>query len=120
MFNLFKKVAPNSLEAALKACHVANKQGYSEALVYLDELHDSISQATEIISDCIDGMKRFHINDASLINNIQTQLQTVQTEFENSYYDTQRNLNIKRKMSDKFNITLFGKTKAGKVRLWKF
>lgn len=117
MFNLFKKVAPNSLEAALKACQVANKQGYSEALVYLDELHDSISQATEIISDCIDGMKRFHINDASLINNIQTQLQTVQTEFENSYYDTQRNLNIKRKMSDKFNITLFGKTKAGKSTL---
>ncbi len=117
MFNLFKKVEPNSLEAALKACQAANKQGYTEALIYLDELHDSISQATEIIRDCIDGMKRFHINDASLINNIRTQLQTVQTEFENSYHDTQSNLNIKRKMSDKFNITLFGKTKAGKSTL---
>ena len=117
MFNLFKKIEPNSLEAALKACQAANKQGYSEALVYLNGLHDSISQATKIISDCIDGMKKYHINDASLINNIRTQLQIIQTEFENSYYDTRNNLNIKQKTSDKFNITLFGKTKAGKSTL---
>ena len=117
MVNPFRKIEPNSLEAALKACQAANKQGYSEAFVYLKGLHDSISQATEIISSCIDGMKKYQINDASLINNIRTQLQKIQTEFKNSYYDTQNNLNIKRKMSDKFNITLFGKTKAGKSTL---
>lgn len=117
MYNPFKKIAPNSLEAALKACGEANKQGYSEAKVYLKNLHKSINQASDIISDCIDGMKKFHINDASLIQNIRTQLQTVQTEFEQSYYDTLANLNTKGKMSDKFNITLFGKTKAGKSTL---
>ena len=59
----------------------------------------------------------YHINDESLVQNIRTQLQTVQTEFEQSYYDTQRSLSSKSRMSSKFNITLFGKTKAGKSTL---
>lgn len=118
MFNPFKKnTNSNSLEAALKACASANKQGFSEAKKYLNDLHVSIDQASEIISECIDGMKKYHINDTALIQNIRTQLQTVQTEFEKSYYDTQTSLNNKSKMSSKFNITLFGKTKAGKSTL---
>ena len=113
MHNPFKKIEQNSLEAALKACNAANKQGYSEAKTYLKELQKSISQASGIINECIDDMKKYHINDTSLIQNIRTQLQTVQTEFEKSYYDTLTSLNTKGKMSAKFNITLFGKTKAG-------
>jgi hypothetical protein len=61
MFNIFKKVDSNSLEAALRTCQAANKQGYTEALVYLNELHESIYQTTEIISDCIDGNDKFHV-----------------------------------------------------------
>lgn len=117
MFNPVKKIEQNSLEAALKACSAANKQGYSEAKTYLNELQKSISQASDIIDECIEDMKNYHINDTSLIQNIRTQLQTVQTEFEKSYYDTLISLNTKGKMSANFNITLFGKTKAGKSTL---
>lgn len=117
MYSPFKKVSPNSLEAALQTCSVANKQGYAEAKVYLKGLKKSIDDASEIINECIEGMKMYHINDESLVQNIRTQLQTVQTEFEQSYYDTQRSLSSKSRMSSKFNITLFGKTKAGKSTL---
>jgi hypothetical protein len=117
MYNPFKKVNPNSLEAALQTCSIANKQGYSEAKVYLKGLKKSIDDASEIINECIEGMKMYHINDESLVQNIRTQLQTVQTEFEQSYYDTQKSLSSKSRMSSKFNITLFGKTKAGKSTL---
>ncbi len=117
MYNPFKKVSSNSLEAALQTCSVANKQGYAEAKVYLKGLKKSIDDASEIINECIEGMKMYHINDESLVQNIRTQLQTVQTEFEQSYYDTQKSLSSKSKMSSKFNITLFGKTKAGKSTL---
>lgn len=118
MYNpFFKKVDPNSLEAALKECSEANKQGYSTAKVYLRNLHESIIQASNIITECIEGMKKYHINDPALIQNIRTQLQTVQTEFANSYSATQTSLITKSKMSAKFNITLFGKTKAGKSTL---
>ena len=117
MYNPFKKVSQNSMEAALQTCSVANKQGYAEAKVYLKGLKKSIDDASEIINECIEGMKMYHINDESLVQNIRTQLQTVQTEFEQSYYDTQRSLSSKSRMSSKFNITLFGKTKAGKSTL---
>lgn len=117
MYNPFKKVSSNSLEAALQACCIANKQGYAEAKVYLKELKKSIDEASEIINECIEDMKRYHINDESLIQSIRTQLQTVQTEFDKSYYDTQKKLINKSKMSSMFNITLFGKTKAGKSTL---
>ncbi|MBF1502587.1 GTPase domain-containing protein [Prevotella pallens] len=117
MYNPFKKVTPGSLEAALEACNIANKQGYSEAKIYLKDLKKSIAQASEIITECIDGMTKYKINDKSLVDNIRTQLQTVQTEFEQSYFDTQASLRSKNKMSSYFNITLFGKTKAGKSTL---
>lgn len=117
MYNPFKKVTPGSLEAALEACSIANKQGYSEAKIYLKDLKKSIAQASEIITECIDGMTKYKINDKSLVDNIRTQLQTVQTEFEQSYFDTQASLRSKNKMSSYFNITLFGKTKAGKSTL---
>lgn len=117
MYNPFKTVSPNSLEAALQACSVANKQGYAEAKIYLKGLKKSIDDASAIINECIEGMKKYHINDESLVQSIRTQLQIVQTEFEQSYFDTQKSLNSKSKMSSKFNITLFGKTKAGKSTL---
>lgn len=117
MYSPFNKATPNSLETALQACSAANKQGYAEAKVYLNGLKKSIDDASEIINECIQGMKKYHINDKSLIQSIRTQLQTVQTEFEQSYYDTKNSLSSKSKMSSKFNITLFGKTKAGKSTL---
>lgn len=117
MHNSIKNVAPNSLEAALRACSAANKQGYSEAAVYLKGLKKSIDAASEIIDECIEALKVYHVNDESLVQSIRAQLQTVQTEFEQSYYDTQKKLISKSKMSSKFNITLFGKTKAGKSTL---
>lgn len=117
MSNKFKKLESSSLEAALKACSAANKQGFSDAKIYLKDLQKSINQATDTISECINDMKKYHIKDTALINNIRTQLQIVQTEFEKSYFDTESSLNTKEKMSAKFNITLFGKTKAGKSTL---
>lgn len=117
MYNPLKKVRLDSLEAALQACSAANKQGYGEAKIYLKGLKKSIDDASQIINECIKGMKKYHINDESLVQSIRTQLQTVQTEFEQSYYDTQKSLDNKSKMGSKFNITLFGKTKAGKSTL---
>lgn len=106
-----------SLETALQACAIANKQGYIEAKTHLKNLKKSIKSASEIISDCIDGMKQYHINDKNIIQSINTQLRIVQTEFEQTYIDAERSLDYKRNMSSQFNITLFGKTKAGKSTL---
>lgn len=117
MFKSSWRVSSNKLEQALEECQLANKQGYTEAQVYLKDLKKSIDDASDIIFDCISDMKKYHITDESLIQNIKMQLQTVQTEFEQSYFDTKTNLDNKSRMSSKFNITLFGRTKAGKSTL---
>ena len=117
MYYKSKNIALNDLEEALKACSAANEQGFSEAKVYLNDLHKSINDASNVISECIEGMRKYHLNDKTLIQKIRTQLEIVQTEFENSFYTTKNNLDNKYKMSAKFNITLFGKTKAGKSTL---
>lgn len=106
-----------NLETALQACAIANKQGYIEAKTHLKNLRKSIRSASKIISECIDGMKQYHINDKNIIQSINTQLQIVQTEFDQTYIDAERSLNYKKNMSSQFNITLFGKTKAGKSTL---
>lgn len=117
MKNIFKRVAKDQFEQALEACGEANKKGYSDAKIYLKGLKRSIDDASGIIDECISNMKKHHINDESLVQSIKKQLQTVQTEFEESYFDTKENLEQKSRMSAKFNITLFGRTKAGKSTL---
>ena len=117
MFFNDNRIEINDMRRALVACEYANKQGYKDAIIFLKELKNSIEEASDIISECVIGMKKFGINDTELIDNIKTQLQTVQTEFENSFFDTKNNIEIKKKQSSKFNITLFGRTKAGKSTL---
>lgn len=106
-----------ALEEALKACSDAKREGYTDAKSFLADLKKSIEQASAIISECVAGLKKYHINDPSIIERVQNQLQAVQTTFQDSYTSTQDDLAKKNALSDKFNIVLFGKTKAGKSTL---
>ncbi len=111
------EIKSSELRKALIACEYANTQGYEDSIVYLKKLKESIDKASNIISECVNGMQMYHVNDVNLINTVKNQLITVQTEFEKSYFETEKNLRIKNKQSAKFNITLFGRTKAGKSTL---
>ena len=117
MLRIYQRLSQNQLQEALDACKKANKIGYSDAQIYLKGLKKSIDDATEIISDCIDNMRKYRINDGNLIQSIKVQLKSVQTEFEETYFNTKVSLEEKSKMSSKFNITLFGRTKTGKSTL---
>lgn len=105
------------MQAALDACHSANRQGYEDAKVYLAGLKQSIDDASSIITDCLGDLETYHVTDIVLINNIKSQLELVQTEFKSSFFETQNNLETKHKENSRFNITLFGRTKAGKSTL---
>lgn len=99
----------------MQACSVANKQGYNEAKVYLNGLKRSIDSASEIINECIEGMKMHHINDESLVHNIRTQLRTVQTEFEQSYNDTKKVLVIRIKCHQSLTLHCSARLRQVKV-----
>ena len=110
-------ITRDHLQAALDACHSANRQGYEDAKVYLAGLKQSIEDASSIITDCLGDLETYHVTDIVLINNIKSQLELVQTEFKSSFFETQNNLETKHKENSRFNITLFGRTKAGKSTL---
>lgn len=118
MFFLTKpKVKESDLEKALKACKLADKEGYQDAQIYLTHIEHAIASSTDIINNCINDMGNYHINDQNLINKVKGQLAIVQDEFNQSYNDTKQNIERKHKQSANFNITLFGRTKAGKSTL---
>lgn len=104
-----------NLETALQACAIANKQGYIEAKTHLKNLRKSIRSASKIISECIDGMKQYHINDKNIIQSINTQLQIVQTEFDQTYIDAERSLNYKKICPHNLILLFLEKLKLGKV-----
>ena len=107
----------SDIEKALLECKKANTQGYKDAKVYLEDVRLSVEKAALIIEECVDSMKKHHINDTSVIDSVKKQLEVVHTEFEKSFFQTQSDLLTKSKMSSNFNITLFGRTKSGKSTL---
>ena len=113
----FKKKLKTDLEKALSECKKANTQGYKDAEVYIEEAKSSVEKAAQIIEDCVNSMKKHKVNDTSIIDTVKNQLEIVQTEFEQSFFQTQSDLLKKSKMSSNFNITLFGRTKSGKSTL---
>lgn len=112
-----KRKQRGNLENALIECQKANTEGYKDAEVYIKGVRASVEKAARIIEDCAKNMKKHHIQDSSIINSVKKQLETVQTEFEQSFSRIQADLLTKSKMSSNFNITLFGRTKSGKSTL---
>lgn len=121
MFNIFGKKSsgnlPDKLEEALNACKAANEQAYDEARVLLSELEQSIADASRVILRRIDAMDKSDSMLTMLVQDIRNLLEKVGNEFEQSYFKTQDSLEYKRRQFERFNITLFGKTKAGKSTL---
>lgn len=112
-----RKQQKGKLERALIECEKANIEGYKDAEFYIKGVQSSVEKAARIIEDCVKNMKKHHIQDPNIIDSVKKQLETVQTEFEQSLFHTQADLLTKRKLSSKFNITLFGKTMSGKSTL---
>ena len=121
MFNIFGKKSsgnqPDKLGEALNACKAANEQAYDEARVLLSELEQSIADASRVILRRIDAMDKSDSMLTMLVQDIRNLLEKVGNEFEQSYFKTQDSLKYKRRQFERFNITLFGKTKAGKSTL---
>ena len=121
MFNIFGKKSsgnqPDKLEEALNACKAANEQAYDEARVLLSELEQSIADASRVILRRIDAMDKSDSMLTMLVQDIRNLLEKVGNEFEQSYFKTQDSLEYKSRQFERFNVTLFGKTKAGKSTL---
>lgn len=112
-----KRNESTDLQSVLAQSKKAAENGYKQAAMYLLDVEDSIEEADRIIRDCKNEMVNYHITDVELINNIQDQLMRIRNEFYSEFRNTERDLDVKRQQLDSFNITLFGRTMAGKSTL---
>lgn len=107
----------DSLEDVLRDCSKASTEGYDYAMKYLKRIGRSIDDSVCIMQKCIDELDTYNINDASIKDNVKKQLSVVRCQFGNAHSHTLHNVQEKKKQTEKLNITVFGRTTAGKSTL---
>ena len=112
-----KKNSVNDLQSVLKQTNKAAEQGYKDANNYMKGIRRAVDSVAKIIGSCKRELEKYNVNDASLVKSVQDQLVKVQNQFASECDETERNLHEKKRQTAKFNITLFGRTMAGKSTL---
>lgn len=107
----------SELKNALEQCELVSENAYKESLRYIKLVESGVRQACSSIENCKKEMLKSRINDAQLIESVQKQLISVQNIFQSSVDKTKKEIEYKRNSLNKFNVTLFGKTMAGKSTL---
>lgn len=117
MFDKFFTSRKSALEKVLSECGKASQEGYDLAIGYLKKVSWSIKDSQKVIKDCIDDFSRSKTTDDEIIANVKKQLDEVQVEFGKAYTETLRRVEEKRSQTANFNVTVFGRTEAGKSTL---
>lgn len=117
MFDKFFTSRKSALEKVLSECGKASQEGYDLANGYLKKVSWSIKDSQKVIKDCIDDFSRSKTTDDEIIANVKKQLDEVQVEFGKAYTETLRRVEEKRRQTANFNVTVFGRTEAGKSTL---
>ncbi len=117
MFDKFFTSRKSALEKVLSECGKASQEGYDLANGYLKKVSWSIKDSQKVIKDCIDDFSRSKTTDDEIIANVKKQLDEVQVEFGKAYTETLRRVEEKRSQTANFNVTVFGRTEAGKSTL---
>ncbi len=117
MFDKFFNSRKSALDKVLSECGKASQEGYDMANGYLRKVAWSINSSQKVIKDCIDGFFKSKTTDDDIVANVKKQLDEVQLEFGKAYTETLRRVDEKRRQTANFNVTVFGRTEAGKSTL---
>lgn len=117
MFDKFFSSRKSALDKVLSECGKASQEGYDLANGYLRKVEVSIKDSQKVIKDCIDDFSRSKTTDDEIVANVKKQLDEVQVEFGKAYTETLRRVDEKRRQTANFNVTVFGRTEAGKSTL---
>ena len=113
----YEVVDDDTLRKSLALSSKAANEGYREASSYMRIIKQSNVEAERIILDCIKSMHDYHIQDGELVVKVQEQLNAIVNDFRAACAQTENQLLQKKKETNSFNITLFGRTMTGKSTL---
>lgn len=112
------KAKPTSdLAHALKQCQAAAQRGYDIAKENLRESAKAIDGISKSLLQCLKTLEDGRVRTPGIVEQLKAQLADVASELEKLKYTTNLALEERRKRLDRFSITLFGRTMAGKSTL---
>lgn len=107
----------NKLEYALEQCQKAARHGYEIAEAHLIESAMAISVMSNSLLDCLNVIEINPIRTPGIVDQLKNQLTGVIYELEQLQRNTELDLKERIGRLDRFSITLFGRTMAGKSTL---
>ncbi len=107
----------NNLEKALRECSSAAQKGYKVAKDNLVCLENDIENMSACLSQGLDSLESSNIQAKDARSQILGQISSLETELKGLVNSSFLELEERRKNLDKFSITLFGRTMAGKSTL---
>lgn len=105
------------LQAALEKCRAAALRGYELAKKSLHESSRAIDQLAQDLFNCKEDIQDGSVRTTELTDEIEKQLTGVVEELRKLIDDTDKAIEARRQRFDRFSITLFGRTMAGKSTL---
>ncbi len=123
MYNILSRSKKNNseikerLSETLKKCEWETLEGKRDADAYLAAVKRSIQSAQNIITDCVSELDNNRYCTADVKSGVKDQLRKVSTEFYSIYNKACTDVADKYNETRTFNITVFGRTEAGKSTL---
>jgi len=118
IFRINKKTdSERELIKVIKECKkvaAASSKDAKEEVIFIKK---SIEQANKDIEACIKDITRQKIRNPEVLLSLKEQLAKIKTAFVQEYDEVEELVEKKIKEANKFNITLFGRTKVGKSTL---
>ena len=113
----YNKEQDSQLAKAIEECKKVAASSSKEAKENVAFIKDSIEKANKEIVSCIKDISKQKIRDEEILISLKKQLTTIKTTFVSEYDEVEQLVDKKIKEANKFNITLFGRTKVGKSTL---
>ena len=113
----YNKEQDSQLAKAIEECKKVAASSSKEAKENVAFIKDSIEKANKEIVSCIKDISKQKIRDEEILTSLKKQLTKIKTTFVSEYDEVEQLVDKKIKEANKFNITLFGRTKVGKSTL---
>ena len=105
------------LEDVLDRCRRAARNGYSDAYQNLRENAECIDVVSKSLLQCLRSFDNETVHTPEILKQLKSQLCSVVTELKELQAESVSKLKKSRERLDKFSITVFGRTMAGKSTL---
>ena len=102
------------LEFALKECHKAAEKGYEFAKGNIKHTSKAVKESEAVLLETLHSVEKSDINSTEIVDDIRAQLNKVIIDLAKVQKEISHDLKKRKEHLSTFNVSLFGRTMAGK------